>query len=176
LKRDTLQRHQHILELGSGTGAVGIYVAHLLSRSDQPKLVTVTDMEDMMGVLRANVEMARPPSGTVKVEAINLHWGEPLATSIIAHPPTLLLLADCVYYEPAFPLLVQTLQDLINLHSHPEDIDILFCYKKRRKADKKFFKLAQKVLSWSEVDDDPFREQYKRDSLYLYRMIKKGSK
>jgi hypothetical protein len=126
-------------------------------------------MEDMMAVLRDNVEMAKPPSDTVTVDAVRLHWycfylnffieielihytrGEPLDLSIKTRPPTLLLLADCVYYEPAFPLLVQTLQDLVNLHSHPEDIEILFCYKKRRKADKRFFKLAQKVFSWSEV-------------------------
>lgn len=45
------------------------------------------------------------------------------------------LAADCVYFEPAFPLLVATLCDLAdsNGHGHP-DPEILFCYKKRRKV------------------------------------------
>lgn len=42
-------------------------------------------------------------------------------------PPDIILAADCVYFEPAFPLLVQTLDDLSN-----QSTDVLFCYKKRR--------------------------------------------
>ena len=40
-----------------------------------------------------------------------------------------MLAADCVYFEPAFPLLVNTLKDIAT-----DNTDILFCYKKRRKA------------------------------------------
>ena len=41
----------------------------------------------------------------------------------------MILAADCVYFEPAFPLLVQTLADLTL-----PTTDVLFCYKKRRKV------------------------------------------
>lgn len=41
----------------------------------------------------------------------------------------MILAADCVYFEPAFPLLVQTLSDLSDSRT-----EILFCYKKRRKV------------------------------------------
>ena len=79
----------------------------------------------------------------------------------------MILAADCVYFEPAFPLLVQTLKDLANASSTCE---FLFCYKKRRKvrycfylsfvwvlllngfqADKRFFTLLKKEFSWEEV-------------------------
>ena len=43
----------------------------------------------------------------------------------------LVLAADCVYFEPAFPLLVQTLRDL---HAANPSAEFLFCYKKRRKV------------------------------------------
>ena len=43
----------------------------------------------------------------------------------------LVLAADCVYFEPAFPLLVYTLDALAMRDNGPE---ILFCYKKRRKV------------------------------------------
>ena len=43
--------------------------------------------------------------------------------------PDLILAADCVYFEPAFSLLVQTLSDLAETTT-----EVLFCYKKRRKV------------------------------------------
>lgn len=55
--------------------------------------------------------------------------GEPIPDNIPT--PDLILAADCVYFEPAFPLLVQTLADLVTDLS----TDVLFCYKKRRKVN-----------------------------------------
>lgn len=77
--------------------------------------------------------------------------------------PDIILAADCVYYEPAFPLLVKTLSDLSG-----ESTEVLFCYKKRRKvicfflsqhskelrvlqADRRFFTLLKKRFDWKEV-------------------------
>ncbi len=54
--------------------------------------------------------------------------GEPIPADIPR--PDLILAADCVYFEPAFPLLVQTLVDLVSDRS----TEVLFCYKKRRKV------------------------------------------
>jgi len=56
-----------------------------------------------------------------------LNRGMPVPTAI--RRPNIILVADCVYFEPAFPLLVETLDDL----SDPTT-EILFCYKKRRKV------------------------------------------
>jgi Lysine methyltransferase len=53
--------------------------------------------------------------------------GSPLTTDIPR--PNLILAADCVYFEPAFALLVQTLSDLVDTTT-----EVLFCYKKRRKV------------------------------------------
>ena len=43
--------------------------------------------------------------------------------------PDVILAADCVYFEPAFPLLAKTLADLAD-----KSTEVLFCYKKRRKV------------------------------------------
>ena len=61
--------------------------------------------------------------------------GEPLPTM---EPFDIFLAADCVYFEPAFPLLVQTLEDLALQNG--ENSDFLFCYKKRRKVGHLFCK------------------------------------
>ena len=65
--------------------------------------------------------------------------------------PDIILAADCVYFEPAFPLLVSTLAALVPplLESAPPEV--LFCYKKRRKADKRFFAMLKKEFTWSVV-------------------------
>lgn len=55
--------------------------------------------------------------------------GDPIPTGISR--PDIILAADCVYFEPAFPLLVQTLDDLSD-----STTEILFCYKKRRKVSR----------------------------------------
>ena len=55
--------------------------------------------------------------------------GDPLPPSI-PHKYDTILAADCVYFEPAFPLLVKTLADLVP----DKSVEVLFCYKKRRKV------------------------------------------
>lgn len=66
-------------------------------------------------------------------------------------PPDIILAADCVYFEPAFPLLISTLSALVSPPAHAPEV--LFCYKKRRKADKRFFSLLKKSFTWSLVRD-----------------------
>lgn len=58
---------------------------------------------------------------------LNIFRGFPLTPDIPR--PNLILAADCVYFEPAFPLLVRTLSDLAETTT-----EVLFCYKKRRKV------------------------------------------
>jgi hypothetical protein len=78
------------------------------------------------------------------------------------HRADVVLAADCVYFEPAFPLLVATLCALAGAET-----EVLLCYKKRRKvrarsrtsarltgrlqADKRFFALLRKSFSWTDV-------------------------
>lgn len=88
-------------------------------------------------------------------------WGEPTPTDLPSHPE-IILAADCIYFEPAFPLLLQTLQDLIG-----ERTVCYFCSVKRRKADVHFMKAAKKLFDVSVVADDPFEEDHRRDNSSL---------
>ena len=64
--------------------------------------------------------------------------GEPVPLHI--PQPDLILAADCVYFEPAFPLLVRTLAELV-----PDNkTEVLFCYKKRRKA-------SSCIIDWATI-------------------------
>lgn len=63
-----------------------------------------------------------------------------------AKNPDIILAADCVYLESAFPLLEQTLWDLTE-NAAP----CFMAYKKRRKADSRFFKAMRKKFVLTEV-------------------------
>jgi len=95
----------------------------------------------MLDIMRRNVLLNSLES---VVHVAELDWGTTIPKDIPR--PDLIIAADCVYFEPAFPLLVQTLTDLAEAET-----EILFCYKKRRKADKRFFLLLKKVFTWNEV-------------------------
>lgn len=146
-----------ILELGSGTGLVGIVAGTLGGR------VWITDQGPLLNVMRKNVRMNKL-EGQVKVAELN--WGSLLPRDLPR--PDLILAADCVYFEPAFPLLVHTLSDLADSRT-----EVLFCYKKRRKADKRFFKILRKTFHWSEVQDDPDKSSYSADAISLLQLVKK---
>ena len=94
----------------------------------------------------------------------NLHRGEPLPQEILDHRPDTILAADCVYFEPAFPLLLQTLQDLLALCP---TATVYFCFKKRRRADMQFLKAAKKAFKVVETEDED-RPTFSREGLFLY--------
>jgi hypothetical protein len=96
-----------------------------------------------------------------RVTASIYDWGTATPSQLPAHPD-IILAADCVYFEPAFPLLQQTLIDLIG-----ENTVCYFCFKKRRRADLHFMKTAKKMFEVRQVEDDPDREVYSRENLFL---------
>ncbi|KAF8528919.1 putative methyltransferase-domain-containing protein [Hysterangium stoloniferum] len=149
-----------VVELGSGTGLVGIVAGLMHAES-----VWITDQEPLLELMRTNVSL----NGlATNVQVAELDWGTDIPPTI-PRSPDLVLAADCVYFEPAFELLVSTLSALATSRK----TEILFCYKKRRKADKRFFNLLKKEFTWEDVKDDPRREEYCRESIFLYRLLKK---
>lgn len=100
------------------------------------------------------------------VAASILDWG---SSSSQLHPvpgspehPDVILAADCVYFEPAFPLLQQTLRELIGPNT-----TCYFCFKKRRRADSHFMSKVKKRFVVEEVADDPDKAVYTRDNIVL---------
>lgn len=80
--------------------------------------------------------------------------------------PSVVLAAECVYFEPAFPLLMQTLRDLFALN---EDAVVYFCFKKRRRADMHFVKAARRAFRVEELWDDD-RPVFQRQGLFLFAL------
>jgi len=95
--------------------------------------------------------------------------GEPLPQEIVDFKPDTILAADCVYFEPAFPLLLQTLQDLLALNP---STTVYFCFKKRRRADMQFLKAAKKTFKVTEIEDED-RPIFSRQNLFLLKFTRK---
>jgi hypothetical protein len=88
-------------------------------------------------------------------------WGSEPPVHIPQHPDVILA-ADCVYFEPAFPLLHQTLTDLIGYNT-----TCYFCFKKRRRADLHFVKSIKKTFKVVEIADHPGKVAYSRENIFL---------
>lgn len=112
----------------------------------------------MFALMQTNIALN---SLTSTVEAVIYDWGDAPPASVPQHP-NIVLAADCVYFEPAFPLLQKTLQDLIG-----ENTVCYFCFKKRRRADMHFVKTMKKMFDVKVVEDDPDKEVYSREKLFL---------
>lgn len=121
---------RRVLELGAGTGLVGMYLARRGAE------VLLTDLPVMQPVLERNVRHNfvvpdRPPQTAV------YSWGTPLAAgSPLGGRWDVVVAADCVYIEAAFePLLASLL-----LLAPDRSTVVLVSYQHRRKADTRFFR------------------------------------
>lgn len=122
-------------------------------------VVHITDQEPMLALMQQNIALNHLED-TVAAHVYN--WGEARPAPVSEHPDVVLA-ADCVYFEPAFPLLQQTLQDLVGIGTV-----CYFCFKKRRRADSHFMKAVRKTFLVEEVQDDPDGEAYSRENIFLY--------
>lgn len=104
-------------------------------------------------------------------QCVQISRGETLPEVVVAQKPDVILAAECVYFEPAFPLLMQTLKDLFELN---EDAVVYFCFKKRRRADMQFVKAAKKAFVVEEIFDED-RPVFQRESLFLFTFRKRAT-
>ncbi|KAL7275985.1 Protein-lysine N-methyltransferase efm6 [Rhizina undulata] len=158
-------KDKRIVELGAGGGLTGLAVAAGCDIGGSE--LYITDMSAMIDLIHRNVELNQMQE-KVKVELLD--WSNPLPKTIANKPVDIVLAADCVYFEPAFPLLEKTLIELVT-----EYTVVFFCFKKRRRADLNFMKTIKKKLDVREAKDDPEYAKYdteygtySRENLFLY--------
>jgi hypothetical protein len=116
-------------------------------------------MDAMLDLMQTNIALNDLGD---KVKAVVYAWGTAAPAALPPHPDVVLA-ADCVYFEPAFPLLQQTLRDLIGPHTV-----CYFCFKRRRRADMHFLKAVKKLFVVEDVSsDDPDQPSYARENIFL---------
>lgn len=154
-----------IVEIGAGGGLVGLAVA---LGCDVDSKIWTTDQLPMLALMRKNIALNKLNE---KVGAVVYDWGTPPPSEILPSDsagehrnPDIVLAADCVYFEPAFPLLLQTLEDLIGPAT-----TCYFCFKKRRKADMRFIRDMMKKFAVEQVAYDA-KETDQREGIFLYQV------
>ncbi|KAL7141782.1 hypothetical protein ABFS83_08G076700 [Erythranthe nasuta] len=139
----TPHRRLRILELGSGTGIVGIAAAALLGAK-----VTATDLPHALPNLQfnvaANAGIFEPHGGAVEVAA--LQWGEKKDMEAIGGRDQydLILGSDVVYHDHLYEPLLETLKFFL-LESDRKMVFVMG-HLKRWKKESAFFKKANKYF------------------------------
>ncbi|XP_022052299.1 protein N-lysine methyltransferase METTL21A [Acanthochromis polyacanthus] len=142
------------IELGAGTGLVGIVAALLGAK------VTITDREPALDFLSANVKANLPTDYQRSVVVSELTWGKGLER----YPSSgfdLVLGADIVYLEDTFVPLLQTLEHLCS-----DTTVVLLACKIRYERDTNFLSMLKLRFKVEEVYYEKQRD------IYVYKACK----
>ncbi|KAF9957469.1 hypothetical protein BGZ72_001797 [Mortierella alpina] len=143
------------LELGAGTGLVGIAVAVAF-----PELsVESTDLDEALALMQQNVDanQALLPNNNMKVGFLD--WAE---KGRKVEPVEILLLADVVYNDLSHEFLLQTVLDYSD-----ERTKILLGYKFRHEAEQQFFERAKSYFNIELV--------HEQDTMQLFVLTRKAN-
>jgi predicted nicotinamide N-methyase len=117
-----------VLELGSGTGIVGIAAAILGAK------VTMSDTLDVLDMLKKNVELNTPNyPGGCKPNIVHIDWTNLETTHTVIqelHSLDVILMADAIYHPKAISPLIETLK-LFKTLSQNEKLEIIMAHKCR---------------------------------------------
>ncbi|XP_075464633.1 protein N-lysine methyltransferase METTL21A [Ascaphus truei] len=149
-------RERSVIELGAGTGLVGI-VAALLGAN-----VTITDREVALEFLKANVRDNVPSDLHDKVSIRPLTWGRSLENFSTFD---LIVGADIIYLEETFPDLLQTI-----LHLSLEHTVILLSCRIRYQRDQNFLSTMKGHFTLAEVHYDSSTD------VHIFKAQKKAPK
>ncbi|KAE8580171.1 hypothetical protein XENTR_v10024339 [Xenopus tropicalis] len=130
-------QNSSVIELGAGTGLVGI-VAALLGAQ-----VTITDRDLAMEFLRMNVRDNIPKDSLHRVSVRALNWGKSLEEFSTYD---FILGADIIYLEETFPDLLQTF-----LHLSSQQSVILLSSRLRYQRDHDFLEMMKLHFTIADV-------------------------
>ncbi|KAF9359813.1 hypothetical protein BGX26_011371 [Mortierella sp. AD094] len=151
----TKPRKRVCLELGAGTGLVGIAVAAAF-----PELsVLSTDLDEALALMQQNVDANRAllPKDNMKVGFLD--WAE---KDRKVEPVEILLLADVVYNDLSHEMLLQTVLDYSD-----DKTKILLGYKFRHETELQFFVQAKAYFDIVNV--------HQQDTMQLFVLTRKSS-
>ncbi|XP_017269081.1 protein-lysine methyltransferase METTL21D [Kryptolebias marmoratus] len=154
-----------VVELGAGTGVVGLMAATLGAQ------VTVTDLEDLQTLLRVNIQENQALIKSGSITAKVLKWGDDVAEFL--PPPDYILMADCIYYEQSIVPLVESLK----LLSGPETC-IICCYEQRTEGinpevEKQFFELLQQNFIFERIPPDKQDPEFSSPDIHILHIRRK---
>ncbi|XP_020229570.1 protein-lysine methyltransferase METTL21D [Cajanus cajan] len=158
-----------ILELGSGTGIVGIVAAATLGAT-----VTLTDLPHVVPNLQfnadANAQAVGPTGGSLRVAP--LRWGHADDVAAIGREFDLIVASDVVYHDHLYEPLLETLRLMMVGRSEGKKIVFVMAHMRRWKKESAFFKRAKKHFNVDVLHTDAPSDG-SRLGVVVYRFVGK---
>lgn len=157
-------RPMKILELGSGTGIVGIIAAKIFGSKAE---IIITDVAEVVPNMQKSIELNS--FETVNITAASLVWGDEI-TNPEFFDQDYILASDIFYSEELFEIFIQTLVEL----TVSGKTKVYICGEKRRKIEKRFWKRIAKyfvVTIVEQVKDERCRHGY----VTIYLLVRKNN-
>jgi len=155
-----------VLELGAGTGAVGLVTAALGAGK-----VTVTDLPRFVPLLEEGIALN---SNLTNINAKALTWGsDDNDKNIETGYYDLILVSDCIYYEGSVEPLIKTLIKLCELNKHCR---VLFTYEVRDYSESKkktaveFFRAVGEHFRILPYKTEECHEDYASDDIRVIQL------
>lgn len=153
--------NKRVVELGGGTGVVGLIAASCGAH------VCCTDLLEVVPLIELN-KTTNQHMITGTFTAATLKWGQDV--SAFQPYPDLVLVADCIYYEESLEPLVSTLCDLSN-----ENTTVLISYEERAmgkkpQLEKKFHQLVKEHFVVEEIPEEQQDPVYHSPDIHLLKL------
>ena len=155
-------KDKRVLELGAGTGIVGLVAAC------HGAFVTITDLPEFVDLININV---KENSSLLVGSALgqSLVWGQELDEGVVGCD--VIVMSDVVYYEQSLEPLMKTVNDLVGPGTR-----VIMSYEERNSCEKKriqskFFDLMMTKYVIREVDDEELDSHYQSEDIHVIEFI-----
>uniref|UniRef100_A0A0L8FIC9 Protein-lysine methyltransferase METTL21D n=2 Tax=Octopus bimaculoides TaxID=37653 RepID=A0A0L8FIC9_OCTBM len=157
-------KRKKILELGAGTGCLGIVAATFGAH------VYITDLDSYVPLMQENINVNKEHT-TGEIEAKTLNWE---SSNFLCPGLDYILVSDCIYYSQSVKPLVNTITRL----SEPKTV-VLCSYEERTtgkypELQRDFFKLMEANFNVEEIPRSHQDDCYHSSDIHIMRFIKKA--
>ena len=180
------QNPPHVVDVGAGTGVVGLVASSLganVTLTDLPRILPL--LEEGISANRELIENTQHYKENHFIRALPLKWGNKSDVNevclktiknekYVGGPPDLILVSDCVYFEESLAPLIFTLRELVKASN--SSAPILLSYEvrdyseKKKKVKEDFFSLAERYFLIEEIRTSDCHEEYASEDIKVIKM------
>jgi predicted nicotinamide N-methyase len=158
-------KNKTILEIGSGTGIVGLVTSYLGA-----KKLYLTDKEECLNMLKINYEENKLNINNSEIVITSLNWKDKDTYSNIKDYCDIIIGSDIIWRTEDFVDIVQLL-DTVSLSGSM----VVLSYTFRKEEELDFFKKIEKTEKWifQKIPNSFLDEEYRSDDIFIVLLIKK---